>query len=60
MLENLLTEGKLNNKKYNKIKNSLSLDKIKLAQETHLFLFCLVFNWDSLHARLNSHDEAWS
>ena len=25
-----------------------------------LFCFVLLFNWDSLHARLNSHRKAWS
>ena len=25
-----------------------------------LYLFIYFFNWDSLHARLNSHYEAWS
>ena len=24
------------------------------------FFFSFFFNWDSLHARLNSHHEAWS
>ena len=26
----------------------------------HVLLFCFFFNWDSLHARLNSHYETWS
>ena len=26
----------------------------------HCFFFILFFNWDSLHARLNSHYKAWS
>ena len=30
----------------------------KLMQLTHFFFF--FFNWYSLHARLNSHYEAWS
>ena len=30
-------------------------EKIKLTSSVKLF-----FNWDSLHARLNSHYKAWS
>ena len=46
--------------------NALNLEK--WGVKTHncvllldfLILFCLFFNWDSLHTRLNSHYEAWS
>ena len=31
-----------------------------LGERDILFIFFLLFNWDSLHARLNSHYEAWS
>ena len=30
------------------------------GNSTELNIFFFFFNWDSLHARLNSHDEAWS
>ena len=35
--------------------NFYRLHKIKFLQ-----IFIIFFNWDSLHARLNSHYEAWS
>ena len=36
----------------------LQLVKVIITQLGVFFVFC--FNWDSLHARLNSHYEAWS
>ena len=41
---------------------SLSAYENLAASRTLLqqLLACLFFNWDSLHARLNSHYEAWS
>ena len=32
--------------------------KLKITKTQNIRFF--FFNWDSLHARLNSHDEAWS
>ena len=26
----------------------------------YIYIYIYIFNWDSLHARLNSHYEAWS
>ena len=31
-----------------------------LSDEHKRFFFFIIINWDSLHARLNSHYEAWS
>ena len=41
---------------------SLSLVRCLVGFELGIFqlFFLFVFNWDSLHARLNSHYEAWS
>ena len=34
--------------------------KISALQEEEMLGYYYFFNWDSLHARLNSHYEAWS
>ena len=36
------------------------LTQVRFSQSTHLLICCCFFNWDSLHARLKSHYEAWS
>ena len=37
------------------------LTQVRFSQSTHLVMCCCCFcNWDSLHARLNSHYEPWS
>ena len=45
-------------KQFLKVKNSLlDLEKDFIELKDFFFFF---FNWDSIHARLNSHYEVWS
>ena len=40
---------------------SISSNMVRFSQSIHLLMCCCwFFNWDSLHARLNSHYKAWS
>ena len=43
-----------------KITESLKLSYINFVKYLNICLYCIFFDWDSLHARLNSHYKAWS
>ena len=42
-----------------KAEASYSDDKADTREKSVFFFYTYIFNWDSLHARLNSHYEAW-
>ena len=43
-----------------KIGDSTAAELARFSDVWHNFFRNFLFNWDSLHARLNSHYEAWS
>ena len=41
------------------VKTNSKKGKVGKAKKELLFFYFIFFNWDSIHARLNSHYEAW-